>query len=69
MLWIDWIDQGREAEKNIERNKKGRGAVRERSRRIYRHREENIEVKKFKLVKLWEWFRIFQKNKMKNAPL
>jgi len=37
MLWIDWIDQGREAKKNIERNNKGRGAVWERRRGIYRY--------------------------------
>ena len=33
------------------------------------NREEKIEVKKFKLVKLWDWLEHSERNKMKNAPL
>ena len=33
------------------------------------NREEKIEVKKFKLVKLWDWLAHSERNKMKNAPL
>lgn len=33
------------------------------------NREEKIEVKKFTLVKLWDWLEHSERNKMKNAPL
>lgn len=66
MLWSDWIDQGR----GTRRGKVRYGREEEESTDIWiNNREEKIEVKKFKLVKLWDWLEYSERNKMKNAPL
>lgn len=36
---------------------------------LINNREEKIEVKKFKLVKLLDWLEYSERNKMKNSPL